>query len=351
MNNNAYLHLSTGETLKGKRFGAHDERLGELVFTSGMAGYLETLTDPRHFGQIVVQTFPLSGNYGVIREDFESDEVRAGAYIVREWCETPSNFRSGGNIDALLKERGVPGLYGVDTRYLTRLLRDCGAVVNAMLCDKPELSDDEKKALANYRVADAVKAVSCKAAYEIAPEKAKFKVAVIDFGVTKSLLNALANLGCALTVFPYDTSPRDIMAQGFGGTVLSGGPGDPAYNTAAIDNIRALAQAKLPLLAVGLGYQMLAISQGAKTYRLPYGHRGGQSVRDEDSGRVHITSQNHGYAVDAKTLPAGAQVRFINIHDKSLEGLEYESLPAVSVQFFPEAGCGFVFDEFAALIK
>ncbi len=350
MTNDAYLHLATGETLKGKRFGASLERLGELVFTTGMTGYLETLTDPRHFGQIVVQTFPLAGNYGVIPADFESDKIHASAYIARERCEAPSNFRSEGNIDALLKERGVPGLYGVDTRYLTRLLRESGAAVNALICDKPELSDSEKKGLAAYRVEAAACAVSCKAAYPIAPENAR-RVAVIDYGVNKCLLNALAERGFAITVFPYNTSSHDILAQNFDGAVLSGGPGDPADNVSAIENIRALASAKLPLLAVGLGHQMLALSQGAKAYRLPYGHRGAnQPVRNVDSGRVYITSQNHGFAVDAKTLPADADERFINIHDGSAEGVAYAGFPAVSVQFAPEAGCGFVFDMFIELM-
>ncbi len=351
MNNDAYLHLSTGETLKGKRFGAKGERLGELVFTSGMTGYLETLTDPRHFGQIVVQTFPLIGNYGVITEDFESDKIHASAYIVREWCEAPSNFRSEGSIDALLSEQGVPGLCGVDTRCITRLLRESGAAVNALICDKPELSDSEKKALASHRAANAVEAVSCKAAYQIAPENARFKVAVIDYGVNKSLLKALAGLGCALTVFPYDTPASEILSQNIDGAVLSGGPGGPADNPGAIANIRALTEAKLPLLAVGLGHQMLALSQDAKAYRLPYGHRGAnQPVRDDSSGRVYITCQNHGCAIDAKTLPEGIKARFINIHDESCEGLAYDNIPAVSVQFFPEAGCGFVLEEFAALM-
>ncbi len=350
MNNDAYLHLSTGETLKGKRFGAKGERLGELVFTTGMAGYLETLTDPRHYGQIVVQTFPLTGNYGVIPADFESDKLHASAYIAREWCETPSNFRSEGSLSALLKERGVPGLCGVDTRYLTRLLRESG-VVNALISDAPELSEADKKALEDYRITNAAEAVSCKEAYQIAPENAR-RVAVIDFGVNKSLLSALAGRGCALTVFPYDTSAKDILAQGFGGAVLSGGPGDPNENIAAIGSIRALAEAKPPLLAVGLGHQMLALSQSAKVLRLPFGHRGANPpVRDERTGRVHITSQNHGYAADAKTLPEGVKARFINIHDGSCEGLEYTKIPAVSVQFFPEAGCEFIFDEFAALMN
>ncbi len=350
MANDAFLHLSTGETLRGKRFGASGERLGELVFTSGMTGYLETLTDPRHFGQMVVQTFPLAGNYGVIPADFESDKIHASAYIVREWCPAPSNFRSEGRIDALLAEQGVPGLSGVDTRLLTRLLRE-GGQVNALLCDKPELSEAERKALAAFRVEGAAEAVSCKVTYEIAPENPRFSVAVLDFGVNRGLLNALASLGCKLTVFPYNTPASEILARGFDGAVLSGGPGDPQENAAAIASIRELTEAKLPLLGVGLGHQTLALSRGAKVYRLPFGHRGAnQPVRDNNSGRVHITCQNHGYAVDASAVK-GAIQRFINIHDGSCEGLEYDDIPAVSVQFSPEAGCEFVSDEFAALMR
>ncbi len=349
MTNDAYLHLSTGETLRGERFGAPAERLGELVFTTSMTGYLETLTDPRHYGQIVVQAFPLIGNYGVIPADFESDKLYLGGYIVREWCPAPSNFRSAGRIDALLAEHGVPGICGVDTRFLTRLLRDSGKI-NALICDKPELSEIEKKALADYRSENGVQAVSCKAAYQIAPENGR-RVAVVDFGVNRGLLNALAGLGCALTVFPHDTPANEILARGFSGCVLSGGPGSPEDNAAAIEAIGALAEAKLPLLGVGLGHQTLALSRGATAYRLPFGHRGANlPVRDASSGRVYITSQNHGFAVDIQTLPKGAKPRFTNINDGSCEGLEYENIPAISVQFSPEAGCEFVLDEFVALM-
>lgn len=346
----AYLVLQNGQVYEGQRFGAEGESLGELVFTTGMGGYLETLTDPSYYGQIVVQTFPLMGNYGVIPADFEGIP-RLRAYVVREWCPAPSNFRSEGDLDSILKERNIPGLWGVDTRLLTRTLRDEG-VMNALLCDHvPE----DLSAIASYRVTDALAAVSCGEKQVVSPSgRTKHRVALLDYGMKGNILRELTGRGCEVTVCPASTAAEEILSGGFDGLMLSNGPGDPAENAFQIAQLQLLL-GRLPLFGICLGHQLTALAAGGSTYKLKFGHRGvNQPVRVPGSHRTYITSQNHGYAV-AEGVPGG-EVSYLNANDSSCEGMDYPGLRAFTVQFHPEACAGpkdtaFLFDRFISLME
>ena len=348
MEQKAYLVLENGDVLEGKRFGAEGDVTGEIVFTTAMTGYLETLTDPSYYGQIVVQTFPLIGNYGVIPSDFESAAPCLKAYIVREWCQDPSNFRSEGVLDAFLKSTGIVGLYDIDTRALTRIIREAG-VMNAQIVSSREKADAE--ALKRYTVAGAVNAVSCR---EPVPPTAgdRRNVVLWDFGAKANIRRELEKRGCAVTTVPASTTADAIAAMKPDGVMLSNGPGDPAENTGIIEELAKLCKTGVPLFGICLGHQLLALSQGAKTVKLKYGHRGAnQPVRDTETGRVYITSQNHGYAVVGDSLPAGARLSFVNANDGTAEGVVYDNMPAFSVQFHPEAcggplDTGFLFDRF-----
>ena len=345
-----YLVLQNGQVYEGFPFGAEGESLGELVFTTGMGGYLETLTDPSYFGQIVVQTFPLMGNYGVIPGDFEG-LPRLKGYVVREWCAAPSNFRSEGDLDAFLKARGIPGLWGVDTRRLTRTLRDEG-VMNAMICGRvPE----DLSALEAYRVTDALAAVSRAEKETFSPAgRVKHRVALLDYGMKGNILRELLRRDCEVTVFPASASAEELLAGGFDGLMLSNGPGDPAENTFQIAQLQRLL-GRLPLFGICLGHQLTALAAGGGTYKLKFGHRGvNQPVRVPGGHRTWITSQNHGYAV-AENVPGGA-VSFVNANDGTCEGMDYPALRAFTVQFHPEACAGpkdtsFLFDRFISLME
>ncbi|MBR4425017.1 MAG: carbamoyl phosphate synthase small subunit, partial [Oscillospiraceae bacterium] len=296
----AYLVLEDGQVFEGLRFGAEADGLGELVFTTGMCGYLETLTDPSYAGQIVMQTFPLIGNYGLIPADFEGESHLRG-YVVREVCDSPSNFRSEGTLDAYLKARGIPGLCGVDTRALTRLVREKG-VMNACICAQvPE----NLSVLRAYRVRGAVAEVSGGAICRYAPEGAlRHRVALLDYGMKRGILRALMARGCEVLRFPADSSAEAVLAEAPEGLVLSNGPGDPAENLFQIEQLRKLL-GRLPLFGICLGHQLTALAAGGTTYKLKFGHRGAnQPVRECFGPRTYITSQNHGYAVQAG-VPGG----------------------------------------------
>jgi carbamoyl-phosphate synthase small subunit len=347
----AYLVLEDGQVFEGVRFGAEGPALGEMVFTTGMCGYLETLTDPSYAGQIVMQTYPLIGNYGVIEADFEGQCCVKG-YVVRERCESPSNFRCQYELDRFLKERGVPGLRGVDTRHLTRILREKG-VMNACICDAVP---GDLSAVKEYAVRGAVDGVTCPAPAVYAPEgERRFRVALVDYGAKKNIVRSLCSRGCEVTVLPARTPAEEILALSPDGVMLSNGPGDPAENTFAIAQIAKLL-GRVPLFGICLGHQLTALAVGGQTYKLKYGHRGvNQPVRDLQGPRTYITSQNHGYAVDSDTVRCGA-VRYVNANDLTCEGIDYPAQRAFTVQFHPEACSGprdtsFLFDRFAALMK
>ena len=348
-----YIVLEDGHIFEGKSFGAEGEALGELVFTTGMGGYIETLTDPSYYGQIVMQTFPLIGNYGIMEEDFESDKSYVSGYVVREWCELPSNFRTEYDLDTFLKKQGVVGVYGVDTREITRIIREKG-VMNAKIVSSVDKIDyDEIKA---YKIVDAVKSVSCNKKYTVSDGEAKYKVALLDYGAKKNIVRELVARGCEVTVFPYDTSAEEIIKTNPDGIMLSNGPGDPEENIVPIENIKELA-GKFPIFGICLGHQLTALAMGGKTMKLKYGHRGvNQPVKQLETGRTYISSQNHGYAVVADSLDRRyARESFINANDGTCEGMEYRSKQIFTVQFHPEACSGpkdtkFLFDRFISMM-
>ena len=347
----AYLVLSNGQIFEGRRIGAPVDRIGELVFTTGMEGYIETLTDPSYYGQIVTHSFPLIGNYGVIEEDFEGESALFG-YIVRELCDTPSNFRSQYTVDQYLKARGIPGLCGVDTREIVRITREEG-VMNAMICD--EVPGD-LSAIRQFAVTHAVASVTCKEKQVFpAVGEEKYRVALLDYGAKRNIIRSLQNRGCQVTVWPADTQAEAILADDPDGIMLSNGPGDPKENTVCIAQIKKLLGVK-PVFGICLGHQLTALAMGGDTVKLKYGHRGGnQPVRDLETGRTWITSQNHGYAVVASSLRGVGQETFTNANDGSCEGMTYPGLDCFTVQFHPEAcsgpkDTGFLFDRFIAMM-
>jgi len=326
--------LANGKVFEGYRFGADGEVVGELVFSTGMVGYVETLTDPNNFGQIVVQTFPLIGNYGVMPQDAESKKAWVSAYVVREVCETPSNFRCEGTLDDYLKEQGVIGVYGVDTRELTKILREEGAM-NAKISQKP-IAEDCIKAIAAYETKDAVKTVSNGQKAFFVAENATCSVALWDFGAKRSTINNLLAQNWNVIVMPANASAEEVLATGAHGVILSDGPGNPNENTAVIEEIKKII-GKVPVLGLGLGHQLFALAMGASVKKQKYGHRGGnQPVKCTKCGKVYISTQNHGYEVVKDTIKEGF-VKFVNVNDGSCEGIDYDEYNAFTVQFAPEA--------------
>ena len=316
-----------------------------------MCGYVETLTDPSYAGQIVMQTYPLIGNYGMIPEDFEGD-CHVRGYVVRERCEHPSNFRAGGDLDGFLKERNIPGLYGVDTRQLTRIIRESG-VMNACICDEVPA---DLAPLRSYAVTGVVDAVTRRAPYVYGAQgETRFRVTLLDYGAKNNIIRELQKRGCAVTVFPADAPAETILGSKADGVMLSNGPGDPAENVYQIEQIQKIL-GKVPLFGICLGHQLTALAAGGRTYKLKYGPRGvNQPVRDLSGPRTYITSQNHGYAVDGDSVKPG-RVSFVNANDGTCEGMDYPGLRAFTVQFHPEARGGphdtaFLFDRFVELMK
>ncbi len=331
-----YLVLQDGRIFEGKGFAAEGETIGELVFTTGMVGYIETLTDAAYYGQIVMQTFPLIGNYGMISEDKLIDKAVINGYVVREWCEKPSNFRCEENIEPFLADGNVVSIYDVDTRELTKIIRENG-VMNACITDDPSKVD--LKALSTYKIKDAVKAVSCTEMSVLKAENEKFKVAVLDLGAKLNIEKELNNRNCTVYTLPYNTSADEILSLNVDGLVISNGPGDPTDNKSVIAEIKKLL-GKLPMFGISLGHQVIALATGAETEKLKYGHRGSnQPVKEAESGCVFMTSQNHGYAVKTDSVTKG-KVNFTNINDNTCAGIEYPDYKAFSVQFCPGGGEG-----------
>ena len=355
MSRAAYLVLENGTVFEGKSFGAEKETTGELVFTTAMTGYLETLTDPSYFGQVVLQTFPLIGNYGVIRSDFETPTPALNGYIVREWCQAPSNFRCEGNLDTFLKEKNVPGICGIDTRALTRIVREYG-VMTCRIQYTPEVTDALLEELKGYVITDAVESTTITEKETFPVDDAKYHVVLMDFGAKHNIGRELNKRGCSLTVVPAGTAAEEVLALNPDGVMLSNGPGDPAKNTAVIAELKKLSDSGVPMFGICLGHQLLALARGAQTEKLKYGHRGAnQPVKELASGKVYITSQNHGYAVVSDSLPSDAVVSYVNGNDNTCEGVSYTDIPAFSVQFHPEAHGGpldtsFLFDRFLGMM-
>ena len=378
MEKKRYLLLENGTVFEGRAFGAEGDVTGEVVFTTAMTGYLETLTDPSYYGQIVIQTFPLIGNYGVIPEDFESRRSFVKGYIVRDWCQAPSNFRNQGDLDTFLREQGIPGLCGIDTRALTRAVREKGVMNGIFLSELPADIEKTAEKLKEYRIVDAVESTSVREpqtclysserpewseiydfampAVDLGGAEPK-KVVLLDLGAKYNIPRELARHGCDVTVVPYNTTAEEIIAMKPDGIMLSNGPGDPADNRQVIEEVAKLRVSGIPVFGICLGHQLLALAAGGRTEKMKYGHRGAnQPVRRLSDGRVFITSQNHGYCVVSDSLPDHAEESFINANDGSCEGVRYTDSPVFSVQFHPEA-CGgphdseFLFDDFVNLME
>lgn len=350
-NDKAYLTLQNGKQFVGKRFGADGDVVGELVFTTGMTGYIETLTDPSYYGQIVTQTFPLIGNYGIIPRDFESKKPRVTAYIVREKCDEPSNFRCERTLDGYLEENNIVALYGIDTRELTKIVREAG-VMNAAITSKPLKDYGEVSA---YKIKNAVDGVTCGEA-EYYGDKNGLRVAVWDFGAKDNIVRELVKRGCYCIKVPSFYTAEQILSLKPEGLMLTNGPGDPAENTGIIDNLKKLA-GKLPIFGICLGHQLLALAMGGKTQKMKYGHRGAnQPVKSLETGRVYISSQNHGYEVISSSLKGIGRLSYVNANDNTCEGFDFPEINAFTVQFHPEA-CGgphdaeFLFDKFITNVK
>ena len=355
------IYLEDGTVFKGQGFGAPATAVGELVFNTSMTGYQEILTDPSYKGQIIDMTYPLVGNYGISEHDNESDKIHAFGLIVKDLCETPSNSMCVKTLDRWLDENGVPGVYDIDTRKITKIIRKNGTV--KCLISTEGISISEAKELCDKTMLrnDWMKEVSVKTKTVIMPEQKKadktYRVAVMDFGVKANILNSLKKRGCELILYPYGTAAEEILAEGPDGILLTNGPGDPEEATEAIEEVKKLIQSEIPVFGICMGHQILALAFGGETYKLKYGHRGGNhGVYDKDTKRSYITSQNHGYAVNHESIILkGLEVTHLNLNDGTVEGMAHRGLPVFSVQFHPEASPGptdtaYLFDKFISLL-
>ena len=352
----AYLILEDGTVFTGKSIGSTKEIISEIVFNTSMTGYLEVLTDPSYAGQAVVMTYPLIGNYGICYEDMESAKPWPDGYIVRELSRMPSNFRCEGTIQEFLEKHDIPGIAGIDTRALTKILREKGTM-NGMIttCEYEDLSEVLPK-IAAYNTGKVVEKVTCTEKYVL--EGNGPKVALLDLGAKRNIARNLNRRGCEVTVYPADTPAEEVLKTNPDGIMLSNGPGDPAENTEIIKEVRKFYESNVPVFAICLGHQLMALATGANTYKLKYGHRGGNHpVKDLETGRVYISSQNHGYAVDEHSMnPEVAVPAFVNVNDKTNEGLKYVGKNIFTVQYHPEAcpgpqDSGYLFDRFLRMME
>lgn len=389
----AFLILEDGTVFTGKHIGAQKEIISEIVFNTSMAGYLEVLTDPSYAGQAVCMTYPLIGNYGICRDDMESKKPWPDGFIVRELSRIPSNFRCNMTIQEFLAENGVPGIAGIDTRALTKILREKGTMNGMITTNEAYDLNEILPKLKSYTTGKVVEIVTCKDKYELkgvkdiaengpisgsshfdakayagnVPEKKPsmvrsingqgLKVALLDFGAKDNIAKSLAARGCDVTVYPALTKAEEIIAAKPDGIMLSNGPGDPKECVSVIAEIKKLYDTDIPIFAICLGHQLMALATGADTFKMKYGHRGGNHpVKDLSSGRVYISSQNHGYVVDMDKLdPQVAVPAFVNVNDGTNEGLAYTGKNIFTVQFHPEAcpgpqDSGYLFDRFIEMM-
>lgn len=348
------LILENGTVFVGEGFGAETETIGEVVFNTGMTGYQEVLSDPSYCGQIVTFTYPLIGNYGISRDDFESISPSVGALVVKEACDIASNWRNEQSLDELLKEKNIPGLAGIDTRKLTRLIRQFGTVKGAICGMDVNAADVVNHLTLNSLRRDQVKQVSTPARY--ASPGRGYRVVVVDFGMKHGILRELTSRGCDCVVVPYDTNAEEILKLCPDGVMLSNGPGDPKDVLEATDMIRGLL-GKVALFGICLGHQLFALACGANTEKLTFGHRGSNHpVKDLRTGKVAITSQNHGYTVNHESLiGTDLDITHVALNDQTIEGLRHKKFPAFTVQYHPEASPGprdanHLFDDFIEMI-
>jgi carbamoyl-phosphate synthase small subunit len=359
---NVLLVLEDGRAFRGQHFGARGERRGEIVFNTSITGYQEILTDPSYAGQIVVMTYPHIGNYGVNPEDVEARRVFLEGFVVREVSPSVSNWRAAGSLDDYLKAQGVIGISGIDTRALVRHIRDKGAMRACLTTETEDVAEAARRAVEIPEMVgrELASAVTCEAAYEWggdesqhpygapevegarAPEGRPFHVVALDFGVKYNSLRYLRSLGCKVTILPSTAAASDILSLEPDGLFISNGPGDPATLEGAIAQIRDVVSAGTPTFGICLGHQLLGHAFGGRTFKLPFGHHGGNHpVKDLRTGHVEITAQNHGFAVAADSLPEGdVEVTHLNLNDNTVEGLRHKRLPVFSVQYHPEAGPG-----------
>lgn len=390
----AFLILEDGTVFEGTHIGADREIISEIVFNTSMAGYLEVLTDPSYAGQAVCMTYPLIGNYGVCYDDMESRQAWPDGFIVREISRVASNFRCDCTLEEFLVEQNIPGIAGIDTRQLTRILREKGTMNGCITTNENYSFEELLPKMKAYTTGKVVEKVTCAEKYTLAGTKnleengpvsglavfnkeayaagkreprpslvtelngAGLKVALLDFGAKKNIADSLAARGCEVTVFPANTKAEDILSGGFDGIMLSNGPGDPKDCGPIIDEVRKLYESDMTIFAICLGHQLMALATGADTHKLKYGHRGGNHpVKDLKTGRVYISSQNHGYVVDTDNLDTEIAVpAFINVNDGTNEGLAYTGKNIFTVQFHPEAcpgpqDSGYLFDRFIRMMR
>jgi len=368
----AFLCLADGTAFEGMAWGASGVATGEVVFTTGMTGYEEVLTDPSYCGQLVTMTAPQIGNYGVAATDVESAKVQVAGFVMRDPSPVSSNWRAEGTLRDYLTRNNIVAIGDIDTRALTRKLRSAG-VMRGMIAtgtiDPNELIEKTRQ-IAPMEGSDLVKDVTCKVAYDFEPTladtvveasygvppmrraKRPLRVAAYDYGIKTNILRRLAAHGCKVRVFPASTPASEVLAWKPDGIFLSNGPGDPAAVTYAIDNIKEIGKSDVPTFGICLGHQLMGLALGAKTYKLKFGHRGGNHpVKQLDSGAIEITSQNHGFAVDPDSLPSNVKVTHLNLYDGTVEGLRHTGKPMFGVQYHPEASPGphdadYLFDEF-----
>lgn len=371
----AFLILEDGTVFEGESFGARKEVISEIVFNTSMTGYLESLTDPSYVGQSVVMTYPLIGNYGVNYQDMESKRAWASGFIVREIARKASNFRNGDSLTRFLVDQGVTGISKIDTRALTRRLREKGIMNGMITTDEKRIGNPEVlEKIKNYKVTDAVKRVTCDAKEIFDPILArrpdkvykpeyqfkdkfiterKYKIALLDFGAKKNIIDSLLRRGCEVNVYPAWTKAEEIISEKPDGIVLSNGPGNPADCPEIVEELKKLYETEIPIFGICLGHQLMALAKGAKTEKMKYGHRGANHpAKDMETGKVYITSQNHGYVVVDGSIPASvAKTSFMNVNDNTVAGIKYIGKKISTVQFHPEA-CGgpldtsYLFDEF-----
>lgn len=352
----AFLILEDGTVFTGTSIGSQKEVVSEIVFNTSMTGYLEILTDPSYAGQAVVMTYPLIGNYGICEADMESEKPWADAYIVRELSRMHSNFRSTGSIQDFLKKHDIPGIAGIDTRALTKILREKGTMNGMITCRRDYDLVQVMTQLQSYTPTKVVEKVTCKKTSVL--QGGKYKVALLDIGAKRNIARSLNEKDCEVTIYPAFTPAEEILAEKPDGIMLSNGPGDPKECVSIIEEIKKLYQTDIPIFAICLGHQLMALATGANTHKMKYGHRGGNHpVKNLQTGKVYISSQNHGYVVDETTiLPEVAEVAFINVNDGTVEGLRYKNKNIFTVQFHPEACPGpqdsaTLFDEFIHMME
>ena len=355
----AFLILEDGNVFTGESIGAQKEIISEIVFNTGMTGYLEVLTDPSYAGQSVVMTYPLIGNYGICYEDMESHKPWVDAFLVRELSRIPSNFRNEESIQSFLERNDIPGISGIDTRALVKLLRNKGTMNGMITTNENYLLEEVLQKIHQYKVGKVIEKTTCKEKYIIpAVKEVKYKVALMDYGLKNNIPRSLAERGCEVSVYPGFTKAEEVLKGKPDGIMLSNGPGDPKECQEVITEVKNMFDSSVPIFAICLGHQLLALANGGDTTKMKYGHRGANHpVKDLKTGRVYISTQNHGYMVMEESIEPGiAEVSFINVNDRTVEGLHYLGKNVFSVQFHPEACAGpmdseFLFDEFINMME